>query len=160
MIDPFTAYAAVTATRKWVPYAIGGGLGLTLGLIIAAGAWAWQGKEIASLEGQLKAMTDSRDIYQASAETQAQAVRDRGRSIDNLNLRIKGLVSLWRSTRAEAEQIATETKARAAVYAEAERKLKELSADEKADPADIAIGNFECLRKLREAGVAASPGAC
>nr|WP_298685205.1 hypothetical protein [uncultured Dongia sp.] len=149
------------AAKKWIlPAVLGGGLGLALGLAAAAGAWIWQGKEITSLEGQLKGVAVERDIFEASAKAQAAGARDQARVIDGQSRQIDLLTTAWRSTRADAEHLATQSKARATVYAEAERKIKELSHDPKADPADIALRNFECLRKLREAGSAATAGAC
>lgn len=147
--------------RNWKPI-----LFIGIGLAAAGYIW-WLRDSVADLErdlmaaqkAELAAITE-RDVFQASADAQAQGVRDRGRAIDNLNLQIKGLVSLWHSTRADAERVKAETIARAAVYAAAERVMKEWANDPNADPADIALRNFECLRQLQQAGSAPTPGAC
>lgn len=89
MIDPFTAYAAYSTGKKWLPYAVGGGLGLALGVVIAVGAWKWQEREIVSLTGQLTAMTDQRDLaandarrWEAFGETARVAVDLRNAEVD------------------------------------------------------------------------------
>jgi len=100
MIDPFTAYAAYKATRKWVPYAVGavGGL-LIAGLLIGVPAYFM----VSGARDTAAAMTLERDTYQASAENQAAAVKDRERSIDRLNAQAVLILNDWRDTRADAE---------------------------------------------------------
>jgi hypothetical protein len=160
MIDPFTAYAAYSTGKKWLPYAIGGGLGLALGCLIAWAAWSWQGREISGLEGQLKGATDSRDIFEASAKAQAQGARDALRVNEGQKKQIEFLTTAWRNTRADAEKIAAQARSRASAYAEAERTTMENAHVPQADPADIALRNLECLRRLREAGAAATAATC
>lgn len=96
MIDPFTAYAALQTGRKWLPYAVGGGLGLVVGIGIAVAAWVWQGQEIDSLAGQLTAMTDqrdtarqSRDMAAADAQRWMAASEARSRVIEARNAEIE-----------------------------------------------------------------------
>jgi hypothetical protein len=149
------------AKRNWKLLLLGG-----IGLAAAVYIWILRG-DVADLERDVvaaqkgeQAAQIERDIWQASAEAQAAGARDAYRVVEGQKRQIDLLTTAWRDTRADAEKASARAKARAAVYADAERKLKELSDDPTADPADIALRNFECLRKLREAGSSAAPGAC
>lgn len=148
--------AAANAARKWLPYVIGAAGGVALSaLLIGVPAYfmvtgARAGQAAAELE---------RDTWRDRAGEQAAGLREARLSIANLNTQIEGLVSLWHKTREEAERITAETQARAKTIANLDRKLKELTDDPDADPADIAIYTLECLRRI-EAGDPAAAGAC
>ncbi|WP_374312407.1 hypothetical protein [Dongia sp.] len=149
------------AKRNWKPLLLGG-----VGLAAAVYIWILRG-DVADLErdvvaaqkGEQAAQTE-RDIWQASAEAQAAGARDAYRVVEGQKRQIDLLTTAWRDTRADAEKAAARAKARAAAYAEAERNTTERSHDPKADPADIALRNFECLRRLREAGASATAATC
>lgn len=147
--------------HNWKPLLLGG-----VGLAAAIYIWSLRGDVadlkrdvIAAEKGEQAAKTE-RDIWQQSAEAQAAGAREAHRVVEGQRKQIEMLTTAWRSTRADAEKVAARTKARAPVYAEAERKTMETAHDPKADPADIALSNLECLRRLRAAGAAATAATC
>lgn len=147
--------------RNWKPILFGG-----IGLATAIYIWILRGEVadlnrdlVAAQKGEQAAQTE-RDIWQDSAKAQAAGAREAHRVIEGQRKQIELLTTAWRDTRADAEKVAARAKARAAAYAEAEQRTKEIANDPKADPADIALRNLECLRRLREAGPAATAGTC
>jgi hypothetical protein len=142
------ALIAAWKARKWLPYVAAGGAGLIVGLLVAAGAWSWQANKIDGL-------TIQRDTFQARAIEQAAGNVEARRVVESQRQTIKGLTSLWHSTREQAERVAAETQARGASLARAERKLKELSHAD-ADPADVAIHGLECMRAIEAGNPAAA----
>jgi hypothetical protein len=147
--------AALWSARKWLPYAAAGLAGFLLaGALIGVPAWFM----VKGARESASAAETARDTYKARAEEQAAGLAEARRVTESQRQTIKGLVSLWHSTRAEAERIAAETAARGKTIASLDRKLKEMT-DAGADPADIALFNLDCLRRI-EAGGAAAAGTC
>jgi len=155
MIDPFTAYAAYKATRKWVPYAVGavGGL-LIAGLLIGVPAYFM----VSGARDTAAAMTLERDTYQASAENQAAAVKDRERSIDRLNAQAVLILNDWRDTRADAADVEAKAKDMARRYDAIKRDLTEKSNAKDADPVDIAIDGLGSLCREQQARTGTAAG--
>lgn len=125
MIDPaslLAGYQVYSTAKKWVPYAIGGAGGLLVGCAIAWAAWSWQGRAITSLEGQLVAMTDQRDVavgdarrWEAFGKTAAAAVEARNAEIEaqRADLLRTELLLEQSTTAAEAEAADLTAKIRA-----------------------------------------------
>lgn len=157
MIDPFTAYAAYKATRKWVPYAVGGIGGLLIaGLLIGVPAYFM----VSGARATAAAVTVERDTYKAAADAQADAVKARDRTIARLNAQTFLILSDWRDTRADAAEVAARSNDLAKQYDAIARDLTEKANAEDADPVGLALDGLGQLCRSQQARAGAAAGGC
>jgi hypothetical protein len=157
MSDPFTAYLVAKTAKKWVPYAIGGGLGLLLaGLLIGVPSYFM----VTGARATAKAMTAERDTYKASAENQAAGVKARDLTISRLNAQAILILNDWRDTRADAAETEAKTKDMAARVEAINRDMTEKANAQDADPVGLALDGLGRLCREQQARTGAAAGGC
>lgn len=163
MIDPLSAYLAYSTGKKWLPYAIGGGLGLALGCLIAWGAWSFQGERIDARTAERDSARQSRDMALADATRWASAAQMRDGVIKAQKDQIDKLVKDAAESQTAALELIDEANARAD---STERKLAQLrkqahdapEADKPRPLSPAARAGLEWLRCRAKAP--ADPGTC
>lgn len=131
----------------------------SIGLLTAVYVWHLRGR-VDDLQHDLSAATAERDIYKASAETQAAGVKARDESISRLNVQIAKMLRDWRDTRSDAAQVQAQSKAREDRYRATIADLKEKSNAEDADPIGLALDALDRLCREQGARTGTAAGGC
>lgn len=145
-----------TVAGGWKLYLAAAAVGAILaGMTVGGVAWA----VIAGKNDSITSLTTERDTFKASADSQADAVKARQRTIDRLNAQTLLILDDWRDTRAAGRDAQATIDNLEARYRGLEASMTEKSNADGADPVDLAIDGLRQLCR-EQAGTAASAGGC